>query len=199
MSHKDPEQLREYKRQYAERNREKISDQKAQYYQENREVFREADRKRYRQRNPEKTRAYNQAYQQRNREALRAYHRRKYLENREARLAYDKFARHGLRPDQWAALYAEQSGQCYACGNELGTGRQVAVDHDHSHCGPRNSCSACRRGLACMDCNIAFGHVHDDPARLRRMADALEAAQRGVDQRKAAAACEQLTLEEASA
>jgi hypothetical protein len=44
-----------------------------------------------------------------------------------------------------------------------------------------------------MDCNIALGHTRDDPGRLRRMADALEAAQMLVDQRKAEAG-DQLTL-----
>ena len=52
----------------------------------------------------------------------------------------------------------------------------------------------CRRGLVHNLCNVAVGFASDDPARLRFMADALEAAQLAVGQRKLASAGEQLVL-----
>lgn len=84
---------------------------------------------------------------------------------------------HGLRPEDLAALIAAQQGACYLCGAELGDGgKGVHVDHDHSCCPQGKSCSLCRRGVACQGCNMSIGLAGDDPARLRRMADALEAA-----------------------
>lgn len=144
---------------------------------------------------PEQKRVSNAGYQQRNRQRLRDYRRGYYLRNREYALASHAFNRHGLRPEEWAAIWAGQDGRCYLCGEPMvRDGKTGAhVDHDHSHCPPNRSCRVCQRGLACMDCNIALGHTRDDPARLRRMADALEAAQLLVDQRKAEAG-ERLTL-----
>jgi hypothetical protein len=40
------------------------------------------------------------------------------------------------------------------------------VDHDHE--------TGLARGLTCASCNTALGHAHEDPERLRRMADYLE-------------------------
>jgi hypothetical protein len=139
----------------------------------------------YRESNNAKSREYHQ----RNREATRIYKREYYLRNRDKALASFLFNRHGMRPEDWTALWQAQDGRCYLCGDEIDRlgGRLVAVDHDHSHCGQRPSCQVCRRGLACMDCNIAIGHARDDPERLRRMADALQAAQSAVEHRKAEA------------
>ena len=97
--------------------------------------------------------------------------------------------KHGMWPEEWSAMYAAQEGLCYLCNRALDIetkNKTIAIDHDHSCCPPESSCTICRRGLACRGCNRAIGFADDDPARLRRMADALEAAQRGVDQRRAA-------------
>ena len=138
---------------------------------------------------PEQKRVSNARYQKLNREKQRAYKREYYQRNREYALASHARNRHGLRPEQWAAMWDAQSGKCYLCGKPMiREGKAGAhVDHDHSHCPPNKSCQICQRGLACMDCNIALGHTRDDPDRLRRMADALEAAQLLVDERKAEA------------
>ena len=154
----------------------------------------------YRQRNREKLRAYKREYYLRNRENLierqREYHQR----NREYVLASFAFNRHGLQPGQWAALWAAQDGRCYLCGEELDRSayRKIHLDHDHSHCPPGKSCRICQRGLACTDCNHAIGLVRDDPARLRRMADALELAKQAVA-RRIGLAGEQLSLDEGTA
>jgi hypothetical protein len=50
------------------------------------------------------------------------------------------------------------------------------IDHDHSCCPQRRSCDICRRGLACGRCNKLLGLANEDPARLHRIANALEAA-----------------------
>lgn len=188
--HKDPE----YKRKWAERNREKIREQRARTYQENRETLIERSRANYAA-NRDARAAQQREYKNRDPERWRAYNRDKYWEDRDQRLARDAFTRHGIRPEDWAAIWDSQDGRCYLCGTDLAklNPRYVHVDHDHRCCPKNRSCPACRRGLACMDCNIAIGHAGDDPGRLRRMADALEAVQVAVGQRIAAAG-EQLTL-----
>lgn len=86
---------------------------------------------------------------------------------------------HGLRPEQWQAMFAEQDGRCYLCKRPLPADRQkIAIDHDHScTCGPRGSCSYCRRGLACSNCNSGVGMFGDDPQLMRLAAANLERAQ----------------------
>lgn len=121
-----------------------------------------------------------------------ATNRKRYKANRLRMRERDNAARlrwrHGfLSGKDKAAMWQAQDGKCYLCGREMTPGRE-AVDHDHSCCPKDRSCSICRRGLACRKCNLAIGHADDDPARLRRMADALEAANLAVKARKASAA-----------
>ena len=85
---------------------------------------------------------------------------------------------HGMRPEQWHAMWEEQDGKCYLGGHPLPSDvRKVVIDHDHSCCPPKRSCRFCRRGLACHKCNTAIGLFNDDPAVLRLVADRLEHAQ----------------------
>ena len=100
--------------------------------------------------------------------------------------------KHGLRPEDWAAMWDAQAGLCYLCSEPL-IAEVAVIDHDHSCCPEERSCRICRRGLAHPNCNSAIGLSGDDPAKLRAMADALEAAQLKVEGRKAIA-YEQLAL-----
>lgn len=105
---------------------------------------------------------------------------------------------HGLRPEDIARLREEQDGRCYLCGGLLPRGGYaVAIDHDHRCCPSRQSCSYCRRGLACQSCNVLIGHARDDPRLLRQIADNLEAAIADVT-RRLASKPEQASLVEAS-
>jgi hypothetical protein len=180
----------EYQRAYKQRNRERLKALRVAYYQENREAVMERSRQRYAQRDPEEHRAKTRAYRERNREALIAKSRAYSLSNPERIRINGTAYRHGLRPEDWAAIWDAQSGLCYLCGMTLEAlaPREIQVDHDHTCCPRHRSCRICRRGLACQHCNTAIGNAADDPARLRRMADALEAAQLAVERRKAAEA-----------
>lgn len=196
MSKYDPE----YGRRYRERNQDKLREYGREYYLKNRDRIRE--RKRLEQ-DRETQRAYAREWYQKNRERVKEKNRQYYLKNREREIgrarrhyaanreryrvyqqAWHTKNHHGLRPEDWGALWEAQEGLCYLCGGEL-TDKAV-VDHDHSCCPQMYSCQVCRRGLAHADCNIAIGHAGDDPAKLRRMADALEAAQAEVAERMAA-------------
>ena len=132
---------------------------------------------------PEQRRQYNRDYFLRNHGQLTRDMRVRNLDGR-----------HHMSPLQYAEMWDAQGGCCYLCGDSLGSGFNVHIDHDHRCCPPGQSCAACWRGLSCRDCNGAIGMAKDDPARLRRMADNLERAQRAVDERLASKP-EQLTLE----
>lgn len=94
--------------------------------------------------------------------------------------------KHGCDWDElFAQLWHTQQGKCYLCEDPLDRGkyRGIHLDHDHSCCRLGRSCEKCRRGLACMQCNSLIGWAKDDPDRMRRIADNLEAANILVRQR----------------
>jgi len=68
---------------------------------------------------------------------------------------------------------------CEICGAELLTpvlGRngqrraRLVVDHDHACCTGGTSCGECVRGFLCGRCNIALGHIADNPDTAQAMA-----------------------------
>ena len=155
----------------------------------------------WRARNPEKARHIAAESKARNRDkanaqkrARRAADPAKAREEDRAYRARNPWRQHAqFSAEAYASMWAAQDGKCYLCGDELDPDR-VRIDHDHSCC-PRNaSCPICRRGLVHHQCNIMIGQAMEDPTRLRRAADALEAAQLAVAQRRALAARECSTL-----
>lgn len=133
-----------------------------------------------------------QAYQQMQREWYEA-HRDEVIHRVKERRQQDPFAhlywKHG--GTDWRTLFdglwRAQDGCCYLCGDPLDreSYRRVHLDHSHLCCPLGRSCAKCRRGLACRDCNRLIGGVADDPDRLRRIADNLEAANADVARRMA--------------
>jgi len=190
------DKLREQRREYYEQNKEIVKAQRATYYEQNRETVRQRQDV-YREQRQDKIREQRREYYLRNRDELNARAREKYQRNRATENERSKLRslknRHGLYPEDRDVMWDAQDGRCYLCGGELERGRRSHVEHDHSCCGKDRSCPVCRRGLACWECNFVVGYARDDPARLRRIADALETAQRGVEKRKAASG-EQLRL-----
>lgn len=83
-----------------------------------------------------------------------------------------------MTPERWAQMLAEQDNCCYLCSEplDLDTPRKIHVDHDHSCCRGVKSCGKCVRGIACEPCNRGIGAFGDDPERMRRVAERLEAA-----------------------
>lgn len=67
---------------------------------------------------------------------------------------------YGLRPGQYAEIYAAQGGRCYICERATGATRRLAVDHDHA--------SGYVRGLLCKPCNRMLGLARDDVEFFRR-------------------------------
>lgn len=72
---------------------------------------------------------------------------------------------YGITPDQYQALFDEQSGVCAICGCSetkriKGTLTHLSVDHDHV--------TGAIRGLLCSSCNEGLGRFKDDTVRMER-------------------------------
>lgn len=73
---------------------------------------------------------------------------------------------YGLQLGDYGRLYDAQGGRCAFCRRATGKRRKLAVDHDHE--------TGLVRGLLCSVCNQLLGHLRDDPATARRIAEYLE-------------------------
>lgn len=90
---------------------------------------------------------------------------------------WSRARRYSMGPQDLHALYLKQNGLCYLCWDPLPENLvKAAIDHDHACCPGTTSCGKCVRGIACSSCNRLIGIARDDPYRLRRIADNLEAA-----------------------
>lgn len=69
---------------------------------------------------------------------------------------------YGITLDQYEAQAAAQDGRCAVCRRA----EELLIDHCHD--------SGRRRELLCNDCNLALGHVRDDPAVLLALVGYLE-------------------------
>lgn len=156
------EYQREYQRAWRARNPEKVAE----------------IRRKNRENNSERNAEQRRAWRERNRDKIREQECKR-------RVLDPGRSQHGpwIKEDR-AAMWEAQDGKCYLCGEPLDDPRRVRIDHDHSCCPPNRSCRLCRRGLVHHRCNIAIGYADDDPATLRRMAGALEAAQAAFRQRR---------------
>jgi hypothetical protein len=71
-----------------------------------------------------------------------------------------RFAKYGLTEDQFYARLASQEGACALCSEPFEDDQVIYVDHDHACCPDEGrSCGACVRGLLCLRCNSALGHM----------------------------------------
>ena len=79
-----------------------------------------------------------------------------------------KVVRYGITVEQYHALSVAQDGRCAICRKPWNTDntREPCVDHDHE--------THTVRALLCRKCNIAIGHMDDDPERMRIAAAYIE-------------------------
>lgn len=99
--------------------------------------------------NLEKARDYDRARQDRQRTG----------KAKEWQRFYRWLTRHGLRPEDYDALFVKQKGLCAICGRSPEEGTFLHIDHDHE--------TGRVRGLLCSPCNFGLGRFEDDPDRLR--------------------------------
>jgi hypothetical protein len=76
--------------------------------------------------------------------------------------AVSNIARYGLTQEKFAKLLNDQGYACGMCLEPFKAEQRICVDHDHSlecHPGQKQACDKCRRGLLCVPCNTALGHI----------------------------------------
>ena len=70
-----------------------------------------------------------------------------------------------LEPGEYDELKGFQGNACAICRKAKGITRNLAVDHDHSHCPQckgKGSCGNGVRGLLCGRCNTILAYIRDD-------------------------------------
>lgn len=66
--------------------------------------------------------------------------------------------RYGITEDDYHKMVEDQQCKCKICGNK--PQKPLYVDHCHE--------TKRIRGLLCHQCNVALGHMNDDPQRLEK-------------------------------
>lgn len=111
--------------------------------------------------------AYHKDWYSRNAPTVREKDAKRYkawrAESPNAQAAY----RYGVPVEELDALY-DAFSECMICGGPPVRDKRLCVDHCHE--------TNRVRGLLCVKCNAALGHMDDDPGRLRAAADYLEEA-----------------------
>lgn len=112
--------------------------------------------RRSRDKNPERRREIKHASYLRHREATRKQQRKRYA-----------LRNYGLTLDAIASMLDSQKGVCAICATTTPGGHGTwKIDHDHK--------TGKVRGLLCNNCNLALGHMKDDPHLFRNAAQYLE-------------------------
>lgn len=72
-----------------------------------------------------------------------------------------------ITKELYEQMLSRQEGGCAICGRTEGEeGRFLAIDHDHT--------TGRLRGLLCFACNVAIGHLGDDPDTLQKAVSYLQ-------------------------
>lgn len=80
----------------------------------------------------------------------------------------DIMRRYGLTPEKFQLMWDEQHGKCYICDLEFKSTSDACVDHDHTKEKAGDKAGSVRR-LLCHSCNVALGHVSEDPQIIIRL------------------------------
>ena len=156
---------RVYNSEYRKKNAERLKANGRRYYEENKERLIAQNRKRHRERR-EVYAAARKAWWEQNKDRIAGER----VANRSVntyRSWVRRLKKHGLTPEDYDRMLAEQNGGCAICGSadagRAGGGKSdggessFAVDHCHA--------TGIVRGLLCHQCNLALGLLGDDPER----------------------------------
>lgn len=122
--------------------------------------------KRYRERNKEnlKTKARENARKRLNIDPkkFRGPNQLERGQTKYNRSQIDKMSRYGLTPEQFDSLPVK----CEVCGSTF----RLCIDHNHA--------TGAFRGVLCHNCNLALGHLHDDPDIIIKLLNYLKERQK---------------------
>lgn len=83
-----------------------------------------------------------------------------------------KLSRYGLTRESFNQLLEVQQNACAMCFAPFEAGKPICIDHDHTCCRlEKSSCGECIRGLLCLGCNTALGHIERRYALARAYLD----------------------------
>jgi len=86
---------------------------------------------------------------------------------RDAEKDYQLRKKYGITLARFNQMMINQNHECAACRVEwIEWEKQFAVDHDHA--------TGQVRGLLCQGCNVALGHIREDPKRLAGLVEYLQ-------------------------
>ena len=125
--------------------------------------------KQYRKGHREEIKQYLGQYYKEHKEKIMQHHKERKKEIRQ----YDIKHKYGLFPEEYNDMLEAQHNRCAICRKPFIDAQHAYIDHNHS--------TGVVRGILCHNCNTILGHAHDDPKVLRRAADYLENANKGVN------------------
>jgi hypothetical protein len=133
-----------------------------EYYWKNKDELNKKSNE-YKDKNSDKVREQNKEYRENNKDVLHNKSNKYREENREYFKKYFKdngqkylLKKYGITKEEYYNMYAEQGGRCKICGtHQSELNRRFAVDHNHEN--------GQIRSLLCNSCNVAIGHLRDDP------------------------------------
>jgi len=97
---------------------------------------------------------------ERNRHYRSAHRHVQSPESRKKSARKSRLTSYGLTQEQFDLLLDAQGYSCGMCHEPFSEGQIINVDHDHACCNEKlRSCGRCVRGLLCITCNIALGHI----------------------------------------
>jgi hypothetical protein len=71
-----------------------------------------------------------------------------------------RHSRYNITQRQFDWLMEVQGYACAMCPEPFTEDSVICIDHDHACCpGEKKSCGKCIRGLLCLSCNAALGHI----------------------------------------
>ena len=109
--------------------------------------------------------------------------RKSYAKNAEKQRSYQLKKKYGITLDEYNALMEAQDNKCPVCDRHQDEfTRAFHVDHDHACCPGVKSCGKCVRGLICVNCNLALGHLGDSLERLDALSKYLLSQQNVLNQ-----------------
>lgn len=119
----------------------------------NREYYRQ-NKHRWARRTPEKQAEYNANRRRRYKEdpEFRARVIEQSVSSRKKNPKQRIYSKYGITADEYERLI---DAGCGICGGTFELGAKPHVDHDHA--------TGKTRGILCQSCNLAIGHMRDDP------------------------------------
>jgi len=110
--------------------------------------------------------ASSRIYRAKHREEAKAFNKHYRLEHKEEIRLQRMAKRYGINKDDFDTLLHNQGGVCAICRKPDWNGKGPHVDHDHV--------TGKVRGILCTSCNMAIGHVYDDPKIAQSIVDYLK-------------------------